>query len=157
MKVSWIMKMMKNISVMGYRLWVIGMLVVLGAAEVHAVRYDSYRPSGQSTMQSPSMATTPQSGFQSTSVFSDQWATREREQYIREDGTVNDGAYGIGRRPGLRKDPIAPPPNPDDPDEPGSPDPDDPGNVPVGDGVWVLLLGAAVYAVWRRRTRTLGY
>lgn len=142
--------MMKNISVMGYRLWVIGMLVVLGAAEVHAVRYDSYRPSGQSTMQSPSMATTPQSGFQSTSVFSDQWATREGEQYIREDGTVNDGAYGIGQKPGLRKDPTAPPPNPGDPDEE-----EDDGNTPIGDGVWALALLAVGYALYRRKTRAI--
>lgn len=146
-----------KISIMGYRLWVIGMLMLLCAVKVQAVTYDTYKSAySQSAQRTPSMATAPQSGFQSTSAFSDQWAARE-EQYINSDGSVNGEAYGIGRRPGLRKDAVAPPPNPDDPDEPGSPDPDDPGNVPVGDGVWVLLLGAAVYAVWRRRTRTLGY
>lgn len=147
MKVSWIMKMMKNISVMGYRLWVIGMLVVLGAAEVQAVTYDTYKSAyGQSAGQTPSMATTPRTGFQSTSIFSDQWATREREQYIREDGTVNDGAYGIGRRPGLRKDPVAPPPNPDDPDEN-----EDDGNTPIGDALLPLMLLAIGYIAYRRK------
>lgn len=150
------MKTTKNISVMGYRLWVIGVLLWLGAAEVQAVRYDTYKSAyGQSAQRTPSMATSPQSGFQSTSVFSDQWATREREQYIREDGTVNDGAYGIGRRPGLRKDPVAPPPNPGDPDDPDNPDPNDDGNTPIGDGLWVLLALAVGYALYRRKTRPI--
>ena len=140
-----------KISIMGYRLWVIGMLMLLCAVEVQAVTYDTYKSAySQSAQRTPSMATAPQSGFQSTSAFSDQWATREREQYIREDGTVNDGAYGIGRRPGLRKDPVAPPPNPDDPDEN-----EDDGNTPIGDGLWVLLALAVGYALYRRKTRAI--
>ena len=140
-----------KISIMGYRLWVIGMLMLLCAVEVQAVTYDTYKSAySQSAQRTPSMATAPQSGFQSTSAFSDQWATREGQPYINGDGTVNDGAYGIGRRPGLRKDPVAPPPNPDDPDEN-----EDDGNTPIGDALLPLMLLAIGYWVVRKRNRTL--
>lgn len=137
----------KNISVMGYRLWVIGVLLWLGAAEVQAVTYDTYKSAyGQSAGQTPSMATAPQSGFQSTSVFSDQWAQREQVSSINEDGTVNDAAYGMGRRPGIKKDNI---------NNPIVDEENDDGNVPLGDAVLPLMLLAIGYWVVRKRNRTL--
>ena len=90
-------------------------------------------------------ATAPTVGFQSTSAYSGQWNQDAQQSMLNTDGTVNAEAYGVGTyRPGMRKatkedEDI---PNPPDPEEEG-----DEGNVPIGDGLLVLLALAMGYAV----------
>ena len=130
----------------------------------------SYKGTYKGRSQQPAYmapATVPVITFQSTSSMPVMMST---ETLLNEDGTVNAGAYGVGQsyssgRPGhIRKaddngDGID--------DETGLPvenidnptiDPNDPGNVPLGDGLWVLLLLAGAYIVVRRikETRILG-
>ncbi len=144
------LKIMKTtmIKVMGYRLWIIGMIALLPTLAA-AVEYKSTYNGGysQPAYGVAVTATAPSATFQSTSAYSEQWAAREEQSSINPDGTVNSSAYGIGRKPGLRKDPVAPPPNPGDPDD----DPDDDGNVPLGDALLPLLLLALGYLVLRKR------
>ena len=130
----------------------------------------SYKGAYKGRSQQPAYmapATVPVITFQSTSAMPVMMST---ESILNEDGTVNAGAYGVGQsyssgRPGhIRKadsngDGID--------DETGLPvdnidnpivNPNDPGNVPLGDGLWVLLLLAGAYVVVRRikETRILG-
>jgi hypothetical protein len=134
------MKRMKSM----YSLLIIGMLLSTNPAA--AVEYKStYKGMGNSSAaprtehQVASTAATPAMGFQSTSPMP-VVTTVGVSNTLNDDGTVNSDAYGIGRKPGLRKDPIAPPPNPEDPD-----DEEDDGNTPIGDGAWLLVLLACAY------------
>ena len=119
----------------------------------------SYKGTYKGRSQQPAYmapATVPVVTFQSTSSMPVMMST---ETLLNADGTVNAEAYGVGQsyssgRPGhIRRDPTAP--NPDiEEDEKGGDD----GNVPLGDGLWVLLLLAGAYVVVRRikETRILG-
>lgn len=144
------------VKVIGYRLAVMGVAaMLLLAGTVQAVDYknsyrnDRYAFSGQqSAISIQTMATAPTAGFQSTSAYSGQWNQDAHQSMLNADGTVNGEAYGIGRRPGIRRDPVAPPPNPGDPDEE-----EDEGNVPLGNGLLVLMLLALAYAGIRKLRR----
>ncbi|MBR7154317.1 MAG: hypothetical protein IKD12_03300 [Paludibacteraceae bacterium] len=148
------MKTTMKIKVMGYRLWVIGMIALLPALAA-AVEYKSTY-GGAYTQPGYGVAVTttvPSATFQSTSAYSEQWASREEQPSINEDGSVNGSAYGVGRRPGLRRLDA----NNDGYDDvtglPVNPivDPNDPGNVPLGEALLPLLLMALVYFAIRRK------
>lgn len=149
--------------------YIVCIIVVLIAcvAQVNAVNYKgTYRGrSQQPAYMAP--ATVPVVTFQSTSSMPVMMST---ESILNADGTVNAGAYGVGQsyssgRPGhIRK---ADSDGDGFDDDTGLPvesidnptiDPNDPGNVPLGDGLWVLLLLAGAYVVVRRikETRILG-
>ncbi len=129
--------------------YIVCIVVVLIAcvAQVNAVNYQSTYKGGfpQPTFMAPATATAPTVDFQSTSSMPVMMST---ESILNEDGTVNAEAYGVGQRntPAQRRigNPIV--------------NPNDPGNVPLGDGLWVLLLLAGAYVVVRRikETRILG-
>ncbi|MBR4432692.1 MAG: hypothetical protein IKS76_05810 [Paludibacteraceae bacterium] len=142
------------VKVIGYRLAVMGVAAMLLLTNtVQAVNYkNSYKAgrvaiSGQQSVISI-QTTAPAVGFQSTSAYSGQWNQDAHQSMLNADGTVNGEAYGIGRRPGIRRDPVAPPPNPGDPDEE-----EDEGNVPLGNGLWALMLLAFAYACVRKLRR----
>ena len=124
-------------------------LLLMGTVQTQAVEYKSTYKGGhpQPVYVSPTTLNAPTATFQSTSSMP--VASVTASSLLNEDGTVNDEAYGVGRKPGLRRDPVAPPPNPGDPDEE-----EDDGNTPLGDGLWVLLLMAGGYVIaraWRRK------
>ena len=133
--------------------YIVCIVVVLIAcvAQVNAVNYKGTYKGGfpQSAYMAP--ATVPGVTFQSTSVYAEQWqedSEQPDQPTLNADGTVNADAYGVGQRntPAQRRigNPIV--------------NPNDPGNVPLGDGLWVLLLLAGAYVVVRRikETRILG-
>ncbi len=107
-------------------------------AQVNAVNYNgTYRGrSSQPAYMAPATATAPTVDFQSTSAMPVMMST---ESILNEDGTVNAEAYGVGQRnsPAQRRigNPIV--------------NPNDPGNVPLGDGLWVLMLLAGAYILAR--------
>lgn len=120
---------------------------LLSAAQAQAVDYKgTYKGSRiQPTIGVATTATAPTVGFQSTSAYSGQWAPQESTTpMLNSDGTVNDGAYmGSPKRPGIRRT-DSNINNPGDPD-----DKEDDGNTPLGDGLWVLMMFAGVYALMR--------
>ena len=144
-------------------------LLLMVAVEAQAVDYKSTYKGGrpQPTYIAPATGTVsqaPTATFQSTSAMPVMMST---ESMLNSDGTVNDGAYGVGQsyssgRPGhIRKadsngdgfddDTGLPVENIDNP----TIDPNDPGNVPLGEGLWVLLMLVVGYAgarVARKRT-----
>lgn len=128
--------------------YIVCIVVVLIAcvAQVNAVNYKStYRGrSQQPAYMAP--ATVPVVTFHSTSAYSGQWAPQESTTpMLNSDGTVNDGAYmGSPKRPGSIRRTESNINNPGDPD-----DDEDEGNVPLGDGLWVLLLLAGAYILAR--------
>ena len=141
-------------------------LLALGGT-AQAVSYKGTYKGGYSQPAYMAPATVPVVTFQSTSSMPVMMST---ETLLNADGTVNAGAYGVGQsyssgRPGhIRK---ADSDGDGFDDETGlavdnidnpTIDPNDPGNVPLGDGLWVLLLLAGAYVVVRRikETRILG-
>ena len=125
-------------------------LLLLGTVQTQAVEYKSTYKGGhpQPVYVSSTSVNSPTFTFQSTS--SKTVVSITASSLLKEDGTVNDEAYGVGRKPGIRKDPVAPPPNPGDPNEE-----EDDGNTPLGDALWVLLLMAIGYACYRRKAGLL--
>lgn len=120
-------------------------LLALGGT-AQAVSYNgTYKGrSQQPTYMAPATATAPVATFQSTSAMPVMMSTANT--LLNEDGTVNAEAYGVGQRPGLRKTTGTQTPNPGtEEDEEGGDD----GNVPLGDGLWVLLLLAGAYILAR--------
>ena len=127
---------------------------LLSAAQAQAVTYQTkYKNAYQGAYvqtQGNASATTasPSVGFQSTSVFSDQWNTAEgTTPMLNSDGTVNESAYmsslpghsirrsgsGSGNNPGTPDD------NEDDEEE----------QQPLGDGLMALMLCACAYLIVR--------
>lgn len=129
---------------------VIAMLLLAGT--VQAVDYKStYRSiHSQSTFGIATTATAPSATFQSTSAYSSQWANSSGQSMLNADGSVNSGAYLTSgpHRAKKEDDDIPNPPDPEDPEKP------DPGNVPLGEGLFLLALLAAGYAA-RKRTSIL--
>lgn len=155
------MKTTMNIKVMGYRLWVIGMMALLPML-VNAVEYKNKSTySGiysQRVYGIAATATIPSTTFQSTSPFSQQWAGKEDVQsMLNADGSLNGNAYMASTRPQghIRKADANGDGYDDDTGLPVNPfiDEDDEGNVPLGDAALPLLLLALAYAGTRRRER----
>ena len=137
------------VKVIGYRLAVLGvvaMLLLAGAVQAQAVNYkNSYHGSAMSHQHSAisiqtTTATAPTATFQSTSAYSEQWENESATPMLNADGSVNGEAYGIGQSsaPGkhIRK---AGGVTPTDEDE----------ELPIGDGLWVLLILACAYLIVR--------
>ena len=121
------------------------MLALIGV-QANAVEYPVYKPSGRQ-VAGPAFtpATAPNSTFQSTSTMSAGSGSSTFCSTLNADGTINEEAYGVGRRNlGPRKTEIN---NPDDPDD--EDDKEDPGNTPLGDAVLPLLLLACAYMCLR--------
>ena len=142
-----IMKTTMKIKVMGYRLWVIGMIALLPALAAAVEYKSSYRGVAVSNQQSAiSIQTTaPSVSFQSTSAYSRQWNGESTTPMLNSDGSVNGDAYlnGPNNVSGIRKAPGA--------GGPGTPggelDPN--AQQPVGDGLWILTLCALAYLIVR--------
>ena len=130
------------IKVKGYRLAVMVVLALLPALAT-AVEYKSTYNGGysQPAFGIATTATAPSATFQSTSAYSEQWASREESSMLNADGSVNGSLYMSGQnpssKPGVRK--IS---NPDDEDEKEN---------PIGDALLPLLLLALGYLVLRKR------
>lgn len=136
------------------------LLVLLGTMQAAAVEYkNSYQRHGimnshSQTVSPTRVAMMPNAAFQSTSTMS--FSTRtEAENTLNANGTVNAGAYGIGKNNvsgGPRKNPesgIDPPGGNDDDD-------DDENGTPIGDAVLPLLLLVLAYAGYKVRVRREG-
>jgi hypothetical protein len=136
------------------------LLVLLGTMQAAAVEYkNSYQRQGIMNSHSQPVSPTraammPNAAFRSTSTMSFTTGT-EAENTLNANGTVNAGAYGIGKNNvsgGPRKNPesgINPPGGNDDDDD----DDDDENGTPLGDAVIPLLLLACAYLFWRARRR----
>ena len=151
-----IMKTTK-IKVMGYRLWAIGLIVLLPML-VNAVEYKStYCGTSKPTFGIATTATAPTATFQSTSAYSSQWQNTQTQSMLNSDGSVNSSEYMTTSAPSRPRRVDA---NHDGYDDvtglPVNPiiDPNDPGNVPLGDGLFLLALLAVGYAA-RKRTSIL--
>ena len=121
------------------------MLALIGV-QANAVEYPVYQPSGRQ-VAGPAFtpATAPNSTFQSTSTMSAGSGSSTFCSTLNADGTVNEEAYGVGRRNvGPRKTESSNINNPGDPD-----DNVDPGNDPLGDAVLPLMLLACAYMCLR--------
>lgn len=148
-----------SIKVMGYRLWVMGVLVLLSIGQANAVdyqnRYKGQNAGVQSTaFQSTAMA--PTAGFQSTSAYSGQWQGAGTTPMLNSDGTVNGEAY-MSSLPGssIRRAPGGGPGS-----SPGTPggelDPN--AQQPIGDALLPLLVMAVAFVLARsRRIRAKQY
>ena len=141
---------------------VVAMLLIAGNAQAVDFK-NTYQGMEQKTnpmeYRVATTATAPSAYFQSTSVYSGQWNQDAQQSMLNADGTVNSDAYGVGqstvisrpRRVDANGDGID--------DETGLPvnpiiDKDDEGNVPLGDGLLVLMALAMAYAgtrIWRAR------
>lgn len=118
---------------------------LIGAVQAGAVNYKStYRGvQSQPVYGIATTATVPSATFQSTSAYSEQWSSTPTSTLLNSDGSVNSGAYMTSGPSRAKKDDILPP-NPDIDD-------DDPGNVPLGEGLFALLMMAGGYAFARRK------
>lgn len=115
------------------------MLALIGV-QANAVEYPVYKPSGRQ-VAGPAFtpATAPNVTFQSTSTMSAGSGSSTFCSTLNADGTVNEEAYGVGRRNvGPRRDPAAP-----------NPEVEGEGNVPLGDAVLPLMLLACAYMCLR--------
>ena len=141
-----IMKTTKRYNIFHWSL-LIGMLL-LGATQVKAVDYKSTHSGAVNHQYSASSiwatATAPSIGFRSTSVYSDLWQDVQGQSMLNADGTVNAEVYGISRRSPIRK---VTTPNP-------GVDEDDPGNVPLSDGLWILLFLICAYTIYNKVLRS---
>ena len=149
-----------SIKVMGYLLWVMGVLVLLSIGQAYAVdyqnRYKGQNAGVQSTaFQSTAMA--PTAGFQSTSAYSGQWQGAGTTPMLNSDGTVNAEAYGVGQSyaPGVRRSGSGSGYNPGTPDD----DEEEEGEQqPIGDALLPLLVMAVAFVLARsRRIRAKQY
>lgn len=135
-------------SIVIVAIWTMVLLPALtGAATLGAVEYKStYRGvQAKPVYGIATTATTPNAAFRSTSAYSTQWNDEPSSSLLNSDGSVNSGAYMTSGPNRAKKDEVLPP-NPDVDD-------DDSGNVPLGDGLLLLLALALVYALARRKTR----
>ena len=133
---------------------------LLSAAQAQAVDYKSTykgtqyeQPRQHAEYKVASTASAPAMGFQSTSVYSGQWAAQESTTpMLNSDGTVNDGAYmGAPKRPGsIRRD--------GNPGTPTDEDEEEGEQQPLGDGLMALMLCACAYLIVRatRREEKIG-
>jgi len=137
---------------------IISLLVLSGTMQAGAVDYKNHykgkctRNNVQGTeyrIQTVGAPMTPSATFQSTSAYSGKWNQDAQQSMLNSDGSVNTDAYmgntssaKVGPR---RIDAIG---NPEE-------DEDDPGNVPIGDGLLIMLLMAAAYAGFVMRARRL--
>ena len=151
------MKTMNRIRVMMMAV----LLVLLGTMQAAAVEYkNSYQRQGIMNSHSQPVSPTraammPNAAFQSTSTMP--FTTRtEAENTLNANGTVNAGAYGIGKnnvsggpRRGTKSDNGIDPPDDESED-------DDENGSPIGDAVLPLLLCALAFCgvVYMRRRRT---
>ena len=137
-------------SIVIVAIWTMVLLPALtGAATLGAVEYKStYRGvQAKPVYGIATTATTPNAAFRSTSAYSTQWNDEPSSSLLNSDGSVNSGAYmTTGTGPNRAKKDEVLPPNPEVDD-------DDSGNVPLGDGLLLLLALALVYALARRKTR----
>lgn len=123
------------------------MLALIGV-QANAVEYPVYQPSGRQ-VAGPAFtpATAPNSTFQSTSTMSAGSGSSTFCSTLNADGTVNEEAYGVGRRNvGPRKKPESGINTPGDND--GGDDPIENG-TPLGDAVLPLMLLACAYMCLR--------
>lgn len=116
----------------------------------NGVRNTEYRVQTVSSVS----ATTPSTGFQSTSAYSGQWNQDVQQSTLNVDGTVNADAYGVGRSyVGPRRSGTNPGTPDDDEEKEGE-------QQPIGDGLLALMLCACVYAVYtvarRRKEEKIG-
>lgn len=135
-------------SIVIVAIWTMVLLPALtGAATSGAVEYKStYRGvQAKPVYGIATTATTPNAAFRSTSAYSTQWNDEPSSSLLNSDGSVNSGAYMTSGPNRAKKDEVLPP-NPEVDD-------DDSGNVPLGDGLLLLLALALVYALARRKTR----
>ena len=145
-----------SIKVMGYRLWVMGVLVLLSIGQANAVDYQNRYKGQNAGVQSTafqSMAMAPTAGFQSTSAYSRQWNGESTTPMLNSDGSVNAEAYmgGPDNAPGMRKAPGGGPGTPG-----GDLDPN--AQQPIGDALLPLLLMAVAFVLARsRRIRAKQY
>ena len=120
------------------------MLALIGV-QANAVEYPVYQPSGRQ-VAGPAFtpATAPNSTFQSTSTMSAGSGSSTFCSTLNADGTVNEEAYGVGRRN------LGPRKTESNINNPGDPDDEvDPGNDPLGDAVLPLMLLACAYMCLR--------
>ena len=132
------------------------LLVLLGTMQAAAVEYkNSYQRQGIMNSHSQPVSPTraammPNAAFRSTSTMSFTTGT-EAENTLNANGTVNAGAYGIGKNNvsgGPRKNTGI--------NTPGDEGDDDENGTPIGDAVLPLLLLAGAYLsvrVFLRRKR----
>lgn len=139
-----------KIKVMGYRLWVMGVLVLLSIGQAYAIDYQNRYKGQNAGVQSTAFQSTalaPTAGFQSTSAYSGQWQGAGTTPMLNSDGTVNGEAY-MSALPGssIRRAPGGGPGS-----SPGTPggvlDPN--AQQPLGDGLWVMILCALAYLIVR--------
>ena len=128
---------MKSIKVIGYGLWIIGMLLVSMPA---MAQWGNDNQVG---------ASAPSTTFRSTSSMPA--VTGVTATSLNADGTVNEGAY-MSQSPGIRK-----PRRDGSSSNPGSPDDeeDEAERQPLGDGLWVLMALAGVYVRSRKYARKM--
>ena len=130
---------MRNIKVIGYRLWVIG--VLMGALMVSAPTKAQFSNQDMFNAQAPSTT------FQSTSTMMSSGSEYSSNPTIGDNGTAVAPSSRI-RTIGQRRNDVG--------DDEDNPNPDDIGN-PIGDVVLPLLALAMVYGVWcmvyRRKRR----
>lgn len=124
-------------------------LLLMGAVQSQAVEYKStYKGKHpQPVYIAPVTTTAPVATFRSTSSMP--VASVTASSLLKEDGTVNDEAYGVGNTAPGRSGVIRRNPN-----NPIVDDENDEGNVPLGDGLLALLLMAGGYVIaraWRRK------
>ena len=128
---------------------IVGLFLLLSAVQVQAVEYKNTYGGNYRPVRSSYQTTVPSVSFQSTSMYSDQWGTAGVSM-LNADGSVNTEAYMGGTGPakvGPRRDPAAPNPEEDEKN--------DEGNVPIGDGLWVLMVLAVGYLIIRAHRRVL--
>ena len=129
----YIMKEMKSIKVIGYGLWVMGMLLV------------SMPAMAQFSNNDPFAATAPTTTFHSTSTLTGSGSEYSSNPTISDNGSATQ-PYAAPRMIGARRNDggsIAPP---DDEDE-------DYKENPIGDALLPLMLLAVGYAAARRRVK----
>ena len=126
-----------------YRI-LICLLAFVGTVHATAATYqNTYQPTYQSSVYTaPMTATAPTVTFQSTSAYSVRWTNRQDQPMLNMDGSVNGDSYGIGRKPGLRKEGR----------EDGEGNTGTPGQggikQPLGDAVLPLLLMALAFMAY---------
>ena len=145
------MKTTKNITVIGYRLWVIVLVLAMfsGVAQATAPAYkNTYKPMYQQVGAIQTTATAPTVGFKSTSAYSGQLNQDAQQSMLNADGTVNAEAYGVGAyRPGIRKGGSGSSVNPGTPDDEEEEEGE---QQPIGDGLWILLFLVFAYAIYNK-------
>ena len=141
------MKDIKMIKVIGYRLWVIG--VLMGALMVSAPTKAQFSSNQYSEFSNQTVA--PSTTFQSTSSLSGSGSAYSSNPTIGDNGTAIAPSSPRIRTIGQRRN------EGDDEDNPIIDEENDPYGNPIGDVVLPLLALAMVYGVWcmvyRRKRR----